>query len=422
MSNDAVDDRATTKRDGIRLTWRETPRAAKAILLGIFVNRLAGFIAIFLVLFLTNRGFSASQAGFALGAYGAGAVVGTLLGGSLTDRLDPRTATLISMMGSAVLIVSILYLHVYALLLLAVFAVSTVGRLYQPAAQTLLTELTPPGRLVMVTAMSRLGINLGTTATPLIGAALLAISYNLLFWGEAAAALIYGVIALVALPRRVPKARPAADETATATRAATGGYLAMFANWRYTAFLAAVFLLSAAYVQYTATLPLAIVKAGLNLWWYGAIVSLNSVVVIVCELLMTKLVQNWPLRVTMFLGFMPVALGYAIYGLGIVPAVLIIGTLVWTLAEIIGAPTVFAYPGMTAPEHLRGRYIGAMQSVFGLGAAVGPIVGILVWNRVGQAVWLWVAFVAVLAAVAAQIAIRVPAARTTTEPVPEPAT
>ena len=33
-------------------------------------------------------------------------VAGTLVGGSLSDRLDPRTATLISMLGSSMLIVT----------------------------------------------------------------------------------------------------------------------------------------------------------------------------------------------------------------------------------------------------------------------------------------------------------------------------
>jgi MFS family permease len=396
---------ASPKAHGIVVTWRQLPLAVKALLLGVFINRLAAFIQIYLVLFLTHRGFSTGQAGIALGVYGAGAVLGSLLGGTLADRLTPRVATLISMGGSAVLIVSILYVRPYALILVAVTLVSLVAQMFRPAAQALITETVPVQRLVMVTAMYRLAINLGTTATPLLGAALLAVSYNLLFWGEAVAALLYAGIALVALPGRK---RPAAEaERGSAEPAeARGGYLTMLADWRYTVFLTAVFLTSAVYIQYTSTLPLAIHDAGLSLWWYGAVVSLNSAVVIACELLMTRFVQNWPMRLTMFLGFIPVAIGYALYAIGMFPAVLVIGTLVWTSAEIIGAPTVFAYPGLTAPEHLRGRYIGAMQSLFGLGTAVGPIAGVLVWNHVGQAVWLWIAAVALLATVAAQVCIR----------------
>lgn len=129
---------------GVRATWQQTPRAAKALLAGVLVNRLAGFLQIFLVLFLTHRGYSAAQAGLALGVYGAGGVLGTFAGGFLTDWLSARRVTLISMMGSAVLLVCIVYVRLYILILLAVLLVSTVGLLYRPAAQSLLIGLTHP--------------------------------------------------------------------------------------------------------------------------------------------------------------------------------------------------------------------------------------------------------------------------------------
>ena len=100
-----------TGRVGVLATWRGMPRQAKALLAGIFVNKLAGFLQIFLVLFLTSRGFSSGQAGLALGLYGAGAVAGTFVGGSLIDRQSARTATMISMLGSSLLLVSIVYLR-----------------------------------------------------------------------------------------------------------------------------------------------------------------------------------------------------------------------------------------------------------------------------------------------------------------------
>ncbi|WP_433360867.1 MFS transporter [Streptosporangium sp. CA-115845] len=399
--------------DGVFVTLRETPRAVKALLFGGFISRLAAFIQIYLVLFLTDRGFSATQAGLALGVYGAGAVVGSFAGGSLSDRLGARTVTLISMAGSAVLIVSILYAPTYALLLAAVFLVSTVGQFYRPAAQTMLTELTPRHRVVMITAMYRLGLNLGMTAAPLIGAALLSVSYNALFWGEAAAALIFGVTVMFALPKRAAHAAYVAKEQEAAADAdpapqGRSGYLAVFADWRYSVYLLAMLLTSIVYCQYTATLPLDISAAGISLWWYGAAVSLNGFIVITCELAMTKIVQKWPIRLTALLGLGLVSVGYAIYAISPLPIWFMIGTLVWTLSEIIGGPTTFAYPALAGPERLRGRYIGAMQSVFGLGTAIGPVIGTLVWFQVGRSVWLWAALVSAIATVAGLIGMRDP--------------
>jgi len=384
---------------GVLATWRHTPRQAKALLAGVFVSKLAGFLQIFLVLFLTHRGYSSGRAGLALGLYGAGAVVGTLAGGWLSDRLSARTATVISMMGSALLLVSIVYLDNYPLILLAVMLISAVGQLYRPAAQSLITELTPRDRLVMVTAMYRLSLNLGVTVAPLIGVALASVSYNLLFWGEALAAGAYGVIALTALPRKADKAEQAEASQEAATlapaqsavapsRQRRSGYLALLEDGRYLAFLAAFLLLSVVYVQYTAVLPLAVINAGLSTWWYGAVITLNAVVVVAFEVPATRFVQKWPLRLTQMSGFALLAIGYGAYAIKMVPLFLIAGTLMWTLSEIVGAPTIWAYPGVVAPEHLRGRYFGAMQTMYGLGSSLGPVLGVLLFTHIGQRFFL----------------------------------
>jgi MFS family permease len=426
VSDSIIDDGASSGQLGVLGTWRETSRQTKALLAGVFVSKLAGFIQIFLVLFLTHRGFSAGQAGLALGLYGAGAVVGTLAGGGLSDRLTARTATLISMVGSAVLIVSIIYLRYYSLILVAVLLVSAVGQLYRPAAQSLITELTPPARLVMVTAMYRLCLNLGTTAAPLIGVALVSVSYDLLFWGESLAALVYGLIALLLLPRHSPQAEPAATAEAvpaepvtdTAGRRSRSGYRALLADGRYVVFLAAFLLLCVVYVQYTAVLPLAVLDAGLSTWWYAAVITLNGAIVVSCEVAATKFVQAWPLWLTQLSGFALLAVGYGCYAIKMVPAFLILGTLMWTLSEILGAPTVWAYPGMVAPSNLRGRYFGAMQSMYGLGSTLGPILGIALYDRTGQRFFLWAAAVALLATVVGRIGMRT--SEPEAKPVPPP--
>jgi MFS family permease len=397
-----ADGHASGAAAGVWVTFRQTPRATKAVLGGVFINSLAAFVQIFLVLFLTHQGFSSGQAGLALGLYGAGSVLGTFVGGWLTDRITVRMVTAVSTMGSAVLMVAILYLRSYPLVLLAVLLVSGVRQLYRPAAQTMLAELTPPRQLVMVMAMFRLSMNLGISVAPVIGVALIAISYNLLFWVQAAAAVCYGLIALTALPRKDRQAG-AVTQQALDTRS---GFRVIAADLRYLTFLLAIGLRGAVYVQYTTTLPLAIQRAGVNLWWYGAVVSLNAVMVVACEVFLTRFTQNWPLRVTAVTAFGLLAVGYSVYAVRIVPSFLVIGTLIWTLSEIIGAPTAFAYPALVAPAGFRGRYFGAMQSALGIGMTIGPIAGVWLLDRVGRWVWLWAAGVAVVSAVAAPLGMR----------------
>lgn len=375
----------TAEDAGILATFLEAPRPVKALLAGVLVNKLGAFMQVFLVLFLTTRGFSAVQAGDALGAYGAGSVAGVLAGGVLTDRIGARWAIVFGMAGTAVLLLGVLYLHAYLALVSAVMLVGALSQIYRPASATLLAEFTPDSRQVMIFAMSRLALNVGTTAAPLIGAALLSVSYAALFWGQAGTAAAYAVIALSALPHH---GASRALKRTTAATPGRGGYLTVASDRRYVLFLIAVLINAAVYVQYLSTLPLAMRHAGLGVFWYGAMVALNGFVVITCELLMTKVTQRRPARVIVALGFGLTGGGMAIYALPGRPAVFVIGTLIWSLAEIIEGPTTFAYPAQASSKEMRGRYIGMAHGMYGIGSALGPITGVALWTWLGSRVWL----------------------------------
>ncbi len=409
MTKQAANEDPAVKRGddaGILVTFRESPGAVKALLVGLFVNKLGQFIQVFLVLFLTNRGFTAVQAGAALSAYGAGSVLGLVVGGSLTDSLGVRRATLLSMNGTAALLIAILYVHNYPALLAVVALVGAVGRIYRPANAAMLSALTPKHRQVMIFAMQRLALNLGTTAAPLIGVALISISYNLLFWVEAAAEVVYAAIAMRVLPAGRSQISAQEPSQEPAQRPVKGGYLAVLADRRYVLFLLALFVNSTVYIQYVSVLPLAMRAAGLATAWYGAVVALNGVIVITCELLMTKLTQRLPARLVVIIGFTLLGGGLAIYWLPLGVAIFVAGTLVWSLAEIVAGPTMFAYPAMTGPARLRGRYMGSAQALFGLGTAIGPVLGVTVWHAVGRSVWLWCALACLLGMAAGWFGVR----------------
>jgi len=75
---------------------------------GTLINRLGTFVLPFLAIYLTSqRGFSAALAGLIVGAYGAGAAVGTLLGGVLADRWGRRSTLLTAQFGAVIWMVSL---------------------------------------------------------------------------------------------------------------------------------------------------------------------------------------------------------------------------------------------------------------------------------------------------------------------------
>ncbi|MEV6683882.1 MFS transporter [Streptomyces sp. NPDC051130] len=394
------------ERAAVWATFKESTPAVKTVLAGVLVNRLSGFLQLFLVLFLTDTGHSEARTVIALGVYGAGAVAGSLVGGTLADRLGIRHATVVSMSSTAVLTAALLYLPDFTLLLGAIALVSLGAQLFRPASATLLADQTDGDRQIMIFAMYRFGLNVGATAAPLLGYALYNAgghSYTLLFWGEAVIALAYALVARATLPARTAQHPAAAPAAPTGAR---GGYAAVLRDRRYLLYLTAAFCHAAVYTQYLSTLPLYMKDARMALFWYTFAVALNGLIVIAFELLVTKVSQRWPLKITIGLGFALVGAGVACYGLPIGPAAVVIGTLVWSLGEILGGPAVFAYPASAGPEPLRSRYIGSFQFMFGLGSALGPMAGTWLFLRFGSLVWPLVGACSLLATACGLVAVR----------------
>jgi MFS family permease len=395
----------TTTKNSDQSIWKtfvESPPAVKAVLGGVFVNKVGGFLNIFIVLFLTAQGYSAGQAATALGVYGVGNVIGVLVGGALADRLGARNSTVLSMGGAAMLTAALLYLPNYALLIAAVALLGAVSQIYRPASATLLSELTPDDRQVMVFAMYRFGLNLGATAAPLIGFGLYQLGgddYTLLFWGEALVAAVYALVAFRVLPAKT-RAKDTAD------KAVAGSYADVLRDRRYLVYLVATFFNAVVYVQYLSTLPLDVQASGVPIFWYTFAVALNGGAVILFELVVTKKTQHMRPKLVVGVAYALVGIGVAVYALPLGPAVIVAGTLVWTLGEIIGGPVVFAYPAMAGPAHLKGRYIGSFQFVYGLGAAAGPILGGFLFLQLGHGAWPVLALFGLAAAVAGYVATR----------------
>jgi len=88
-------------------------------------------------------------------------------------------------------------------------------------------------------------------------------------------------------------------------------------------------------------------------------------------------------------GFAPVAIAHAA-AVGI-----------WTLGEIIEAPTRSVVVAAMAPTAARGRYQGLLVMSFGAGQLIGPKLGAEVWEHVGhRALWGGCFGLGVIAAIA----------------------
>jgi MFS family permease len=387
---------------------RESDPAVRWLLLGVFVNQLGAFVQVFLVLFLVDSGASEGRAGLALGAYGLGSVLGALLGGRLADRLGRRTTMTLSMLCAAALTISIAFLGdpaLYPLLLVVVVADGAMTQAYRPAASAMLADLVASERLVMTFSMYRVALNTGAVIGPLVAAWLMTVSWDLLFWADGLTAIACALLARRFLPGAGHAIDPAEAQTAGGSAA---GYRAILRDGRYLLYLFAMFASAVVYMQYFSVLPLKIRDDGHTALVYSAILALSAGAVITCELLVTKRVQAWRASTAAAGGIALLAIGLGGYGVEGGLVLLFAASLVGVLGQIVSGPTMFAHPARVAPVAARGAYAGASQAMFGFGAAVGPLLGVVAFHAIGSGVWALCAGVGALAALAALAGLRQP--------------
>jgi MFS family permease len=375
-----------TLREGIR----SLPGPVWILCAGSFVNRFGSFVAVFLVLYLREKGYSIAEAGFVVSLYGAGNVMAAAVGGLVADRLGRRNAIAISMFTSAATLLALSQADEIVLIGALTILAGLTGEMYRPASAALLTDLVPAGQRLPAFALNRLAINLGFAAGPATAGLLADRSFTYLFVGDALTSLVFGALALAALPEGV-RARRGDERRGEAIRTIARDRAFLF-------FLVSSILGAFVYFQANATFPLHVKENGLSNADYGLLISLNGLAIVLLELPFTSITQRFPAIPTLAVGSILVGLGFALNAWAESLAALAFTVLIWTIGEIVYAPVASAYVADIAPVHLRGRYQGAWGLMWGLAFMLGPGLGAVFFAWNGDAFWLFCGVLGALSA------------------------
>lgn len=359
---------------------RELPRGAWVIYAGTFINRFGSFVLTFLVLVLTRRGFSPAQAGLAAAAYGVGSLGAGIVGGQLADRIGRRRTIVLSMFSSAVVLVGLWQARGLVLTVVLAALAGVTAEMYRPASAALLADLTPRGRRVSTFAMYRMSVNLGYAMGPAAAGFFAAKHPGVVFLGDAATSLLYGILVLFAVPGSADHVgRHARGASVDAPRVALVPRI--LADQPFLVILAVSLISHAVYHQDIATLPLEVRARGFPAELYGVMMSLNGLTCLLLELPVASITSRLP-------PWMPMSTGVALMGVGLAATAvargypgLLVTVVVWTLGEIVWSPVAAAYVADLAPREVQGRY----QSVFGLTSAAGLVIA----PAFGPALYAW---------------------------------
>jgi MFS family permease len=353
------------------------PRPLWFLLAGTFVNRFGGFVLFFLVLYVTHRGYSAAAAGAAASVYGVGALAAALAGGQLADRIGRRETILVSMVGSGAAVLALSQVETLPLIVSLSGAAGLFAALYRPAAAALISDLVEPAGRVSAFAGFRLAFNAGTAAGPAAAGLLASRSFLAIFLVDAASSFAFALLALTALPRRSGRPHPATPKLTLALRA----------DRRFLTFLTASMLAAAVYFQSQSTLPLHLAATGHSTVTYGALISLNGLLILLLELPLSRLTRRLPRGPAIAAGYALIGAGFALTGTATSTIALVATVLIWTTGEMMSQPLASAHVADTSPPALRGGYQGAFAFSAAIGLILAPLAGPVLLHTAAPLLW-----------------------------------
>jgi predicted MFS family arabinose efflux permease len=153
-----------------------------------FINRAGTMVLPFLSKYLKeDLGFSYSQVGWIMVAFGAGSMLGSWLGGKFSDKIGFYKIMIFSLFTSGLLFFALQYVTSYQGLLVAMFVIMTIADMFRPAMFVSLGAYAKPENRTRALTLVRLAVNLGFAAGPALGGLIImSIGYKGLFWVDGA--------------------------------------------------------------------------------------------------------------------------------------------------------------------------------------------------------------------------------------------
>jgi MFS family permease len=372
---------------------RALPPVAWILFFGTFLNKFGSFVVPFLALYLTQKGYSIAQAGVAIGAYGVGNVLATVIGGHLADTIGRRKTIALSMFSGAAAMLMLSQAQSFPFILVLAALAGLTGEFYRPASSALLADLVPAANRVTAFSAYRMAINAGFAFGPATAGFIAGHGYFWLFAGDAGTSALFGIVALAALP----------EVTHLAERGS--GWLessrALLGDRRLQRVLLASFFVALIFFQMSSTFGFAVMRAGLSPRVYGALLSLNGALVVLMELPLTTVSRRFQPIAAMALGYLFVGVGFFLGAFALTTAGFALCILVFTLGEMFAMPVASAYVAGLSPHHMRGRYMGTYGLTWTTAQVFAPGLGMCLFSASPMAFWVLGGALGVSAAIVA---------------------
>lgn len=352
-----------------------------------FINRAGTMVLPFLSKYLKeNLHFTYGEVGWIMVSFGFGSMLGSWLGGKLSDKIGFYKVMVFSLFSSGIFFFILQYITSFWGLCFGMFSIMTLADMFRPAMFVSLGAYAKPENRTRSLTLVRLAVNLGFAAGPALGGLIImGIGYQGLFWVDGGSCIV--AILIFALLVKEKKKSSHQDPHATILEAAS-----VFKDRIFWIFLFVSFVTAMIFFQLFTTLPLYhSEKFGLSEFQTGLLMTLNGLLIFALEMPFVgyferKKVQK--LKIILW-GSLIMAASFYLLLINVWAGILIITMIMMSIGEIFAFPFSNTFAMSRAPKGHEGRYMALYTMSFSLAHIISSKVGLEIIAQFGYQVnWL----------------------------------
>ena len=347
-----------------------------------FINRAGTMVLPFLSKYLKeNLHFTYGEVGWIMVSFGIGSMLGSWLGGKLSDKIGFYKVMVFSLFTSGVMFFGLQYITSFWGLCIGVFTIMVIADMFRPAMFVSLGVYAKPENRVRALSFVRLSVNLGFATGPVLGGLIiLGLGYQGLFWIDGSTCIL-AILIFAYFVKEKKKTVEHYDESDSSLETKS-----VFRDKPFWVFLFISFTTAILFFQIFTTLPLFHhEKFGLTEFETGLLLSLNGILIFMFEMPLVSILERKQVNriKIIFTGALLMVISFYVLLIDFWVGILAVGIVFMTFGEIFAFPFSNAFAMGRAPRGQEGRYMALYTMSFSLAHILSSKMGLEIIGRFG---------------------------------------
>lgn len=348
------------------------PRTSWLLSFIMLINRSGSMVIPFMGVYLTQKlHFSLTEAGTIITIFGIGSIIGTYLGGWLTDKIGQYHVQFWSLFVGGFGFFVLMLMQVFWQVAICIFIISIIVESLRPANSASVAHYSKPENLTRSFSLNRLAANLGYAIGPTLGGLLAAYDFRYLFLADGITCISAGLFFRFWFkPTKVEKTNRANVSKEDKNKS----------PYQDRTFLIAIGLTAlcvTTFFQMFTVMPLYFKQECLySEQKIGIVIALNGLLVALFEMLIVyKLGEKVSQLRMISYGALMLILAFILVIVSKSLLVILLSITLFTFGEIFMFPYMNVFTIQRSSPATRGKYVGMYASVFSIAWTFAPLIG-----------------------------------------------